>query len=98
MATFVNEKGSTSTAAEGDIRINHPTHDKIEVEDVEDVEHDTSKDSLLTVLRQNPRLSAWGISLTANCLMFGYEIAFVGSIAALPAFKCASGVIERSPR
>lgn len=95
MASIANEKGPTSTAAEGSVGTNHPTNDKVEVEDVE---HDASKDSLLTVLRQNPRLSAWGIVLASNCLMFGYEIAFVGSIAALPAFKCATGLVERSTR
>lgn len=84
MATTLNEKGLTSTAVEGSVHTDPPTNDKVALEDVE---HDASKDSLLTVLRQNPRLSAWGISLAANCLMFGYEIAFVGSIAALPAFK-----------
>ena len=42
---------------------------------------------LAKALAQNTRLSAFGIWLILNNLLYGYEIVFLGGIAGLPAFQ-----------
>ncbi|CRG91449.1 Alpha-glucosides permease MPH3 [Talaromyces islandicus] len=50
-------------------------------------EEGTTNQKLWKSVKQNPRLAICGISLAASALLYGYEVVFVGSIAALPAFK-----------
>jgi hypothetical protein len=50
-------------------------------------EEGTTNQKLWKSVKQNPRLAICGFSLAASALLYGYEVVFVGSIAALPAFK-----------
>jgi hypothetical protein len=50
-------------------------------------EEGTTNQKLWQSVKQNPRLAICGFSLAASALLYGYEVVFVGSIAALPAFK-----------
>lgn len=45
------------------------------------------KMSLLTAVRQNPRLSLLSFWLMLIFLLYGYELVFLGSIASLPGFQ-----------
>ncbi|QKX54832.1 uncharacterized protein TRUGW13939_01921 [Talaromyces rugulosus] len=50
-------------------------------------EEGATNQKLWQSVKQNPRLAICGFSLAASALLYGYEVVFVGSIAALPAFK-----------
>ncbi|KAH8694192.1 general substrate transporter [Talaromyces proteolyticus] len=46
-----------------------------------------TEQALWKSVKQNPRLAICSFSLAASALLYGYEVVFVGSVAALPAFK-----------
>lgn len=51
------------------------------------IEEGTTEQKLWTGVKQNPRLAICGVLLAASALLYGYEVVFVGAVAALPAFK-----------